>query len=78
MANDSNYRSIDNFKRAHAKLSNSFRKAKDHRKDRYHRMGRDVVHSHGNIYAESLNVKDMIEGPFGMRSQVPQLQVETR
>ena len=62
MANDSNYRRTDDFKRAHAKLSNAFRKAKDHRKDQYHKMTRDIVYSHGDIYAEALDVKEMIEG----------------
>ncbi|MBE6525871.1 MAG: transposase, partial [Thermoplasmata archaeon] len=44
-----------------ARLTHKFRKLKNHRKDLYHKTTRNITNNHGDIYAESLNVKELSE-----------------
>ena len=59
--NNPDYRKSDDYYRMRARLTHKFRKLKNHRKDIYHKTTRDITYNHGDIYAESLNVKELSE-----------------
>ncbi len=55
------YRKSDDYYRMRARLAHKFRKLKNHRKDLYHKVTREITYNYGDIYAESLNVKELSE-----------------
>lgn len=58
--NDPDYGDSHEYRSLRRRLSHSYKRWRNHRKDLYHKLTSDIAYNHGDIYAEDLDILRMI------------------